>query len=81
MGSRSFAHYSKVVIGIERPEEDVDMRKIKILLSRSSPNVAFMADWDYDTATFQENAEFLLGEGDQELADAMRGDVTDDWGN
>lgn len=80
MGSRSFAHYSNVVIGIERPEEDADMRKLKILLSRSCPNITVMADWDYDTATFQENDEFLLGEGDQELDAAMRGNVNDDWG-
>lgn len=53
MGSRSFAQYANVVIGIERTQ-DVMCRKLKILLSRSCPPCEVMLLCDYDTGTFEE---------------------------
>lgn len=76
MGSRAFAQYCNVAIGIERfpntdqyRHESKKMRKIKILLSRSCPNVEIAADWLYDTAVFRENPDYLLDDGDYDDED------------
>ncbi|HET7638947.1 MAG TPA: DnaB-like helicase C-terminal domain-containing protein, partial [Ktedonobacteraceae bacterium] len=67
MGSRAFAQYANVLLGIERFESDKQfehkmMRKLKILLSRSCPTLTVPLDWDYDKALFQENHDYILDE-------------------
>jgi len=69
MGSRSFIQYSNTVIGIERTE-DVNMRKMKILMSRSCAPCEIVLMFDYDTAQFIELEGFDLDDDiDRELAD------------
>jgi archaellum biogenesis ATPase FlaH len=68
MGSRAFVQYSNVVIGIERTD-DVGMRKMKILLSRSCAPCEIVLLFNYDTAEFKELEGFSLDdEIDMELA-------------
>lgn len=67
MGSRAFAQYSNVAIGIERVPDSALMRKIKILLSRSSHNAEVMAEWDYNTGTFVEMEGYDLDSVDEDL--------------
>lgn len=67
MGSRAFAQYSNVAIGIERVPDSSQMRKIKILLSRSCANAEVMAEWNYDTGTFVEIEGYDLDDIDEDL--------------
>jgi archaellum biogenesis ATPase FlaH len=69
MGSRSFIQYSNVVIGIERTENS-EMRKMKILLSRSCSPCEIVLLFNYDTGEFLEIEGFDLEDDlDQELID------------
>lgn len=69
MGSRAFVQYSNVVIGIERTE-DVKMRKMKVLMSRSCAPCEVVLLFDYDTGEFVEIEGFDLDDDiDQELMD------------
>jgi len=69
MGSRAFVQYSNVVIGIERTEE-VKMRKMKVLMSRSCAPCEIVLLFDYDTGEFTELEGFDLDDDiDRELAD------------
>lgn len=69
MGSRAFVQYSNVVIGVERTE-DVRMRKLKILLSRSCAPCEVVLLCDYDTGQFTELEGFDLDDDiDKELSD------------
>jgi len=68
MGSRSFIQYSNTVIGIERVPESSDMRRMKIMLSRSCVPCSIMLEFDYDTGTFLELPDFDMEDAnDQEL--------------
>ena len=68
MGSRAFVQYSNVVIGVERTE-DVRMRKLKILLSRSCAPCEVVLLCDYDTGQFTELEGFDLDDDiDKELS-------------
>lgn len=67
MGSRAFVQYSNVVIGIERTEE-IKMRKLKVLMSRSCAPCEVVLLFDYDTGEFVELEGFDLDDDiDQEL--------------
>lgn len=68
MGSRAFIQYSNVVLGIERTE-DVSMRKMKIILSRSCSPRDVMLLFNYDSGEFEELPEFDMEDLDQELDD------------
>lgn len=69
MGSRAFVQYSNTVIGIERTD-NVDMRKLKIIMSRSCAPCEIMLLFDYDTGQFVELEGFDLDDDiDQELMD------------
>lgn len=69
MGSRAFVQYSNTVIGIERTE-DVTMRKMKILMSRSCAPCEIVLLFDYDTGQFTELEGFDLDDDiDRELMD------------
>ena len=73
MGSRAFVQYSNTVIGIERTE-DVSMRKMKVLLSRSCSPCEIVLRFDYDTGEFTELEGFDLDDDlDQELTDEEYG--------
>jgi archaellum biogenesis ATPase FlaH len=71
MGSRAFVQYSNTVLGVERVEESVQMRKLKIIMSRSCAPCEVMLLFDYDTAEFAEMAGFEMSEDDldRELED------------
>lgn len=71
MGSRAFTQYSNVVIGLERVEDHTDMRKLRILMSRSCAPCDAMLKFDYDTGTFEEIEDFELSEEDEELKELM----------
>lgn len=67
MGSRAFIQYSNTVIGIERTE-DIGMRTMRILLSRSCPPCKITLEFNYNTGNFQELEGFDLDDDiDQEL--------------
>lgn len=67
MGSRSFIQYSNTVIGIERTE-DIKMRRMKIIMSRSCAPCEIVLMFDYDTGQFIELEGFDLDDDiDQEL--------------
>lgn len=69
MGSRAFVQYSNTVIGIERTE-DVTMRKMKIIMSRSCAPCEIVLLFDYDTGEFVELEGFDLDDDlDKELMD------------
>lgn len=53
MGSRAFVQYANVGIGIERTD-DVGVRKLRILFSRSCAPCEVMLKFDYDTGEFVE---------------------------
>lgn len=53
MGSRSFTQYSNVVLGVERTG-DKDVRKMRVLLSRSCSPCEIMLVFDYDSGMFME---------------------------
>jgi archaellum biogenesis ATPase FlaH len=58
MGSRAFGQYSNVVLGIERIENQITLRKLKIIMSRSCSPVHTTLEFDFDTATFEEIEDF-----------------------
>lgn len=68
MGSRAFVQYSNTVLGVERTE-DVNMRKLRVLLSRSCAPCDIMLMFDYDTATFTEMEGYEMP--DEELEDGF----------
>lgn len=78
MGSRAFVQYSNVVIGIERDPEDVKIRKIKVIMSRSCSPCEVMAEWDYDTGTFAEMEGYDPDDLDEELEEMMNGGWEED---
>lgn len=67
MGSRAFVQYSNTVIGIERTD-DVKMRRMKVLLSRSCAPCEIVLSFDYDIGEFVELEGFDLDDDiDREL--------------
>lgn len=68
MGSRAFSHYANVGIGIERTE-DIKIRKLRILFSRSCAPTDVMLEFDFDTGTFEEIPE--MEDVDQELGELL----------
>lgn len=78
MGSRAFIQYSNTVFGIERTD-DVKMRRLKILLSRSCVPCEIVLLFDYDTGQFIELEGFDIDDDiDKELADGEG--FTEDYG-
>lgn len=75
MGSRAFAQYSNVVIGIERTE-DAKMRKLRIILSRSCAPCDTMLEFDFDTAVFQEIEGYDM---DEELEKMLENEMEDNF--
>jgi hypothetical protein len=71
MGSRSWAHYSNVGLGIERTE-DIKIRKVRILFSRSCAPTDVMLEFDFDTGTFQEIEG--MEDVDRELGELLDGE-------
>lgn len=53
MGSRAFAQYSNVVIGVERTE-DVKVRKVKIIMTRRGTPTETLVLMDFDNGSFLE---------------------------
>ncbi len=53
MGSRAFAQYSNVVIGVERTE-DPHMRTLKIIMTRRGTPTECLVQMDFNTGTFTE---------------------------
>jgi len=51
--SSSFAQDSDVVIAVESTEID-EIKKLKIVASRNSPNLEVFVEWDWSTGTYQE---------------------------
>ena len=70
MGSRAFAQYSNVVIGVERTE-DVKRRKVKIIMTRrGTPTEAYVL-MDFDNGMFEEMEGIEL---DDDLDRELMGD-------
>jgi archaellum biogenesis ATPase FlaH len=67
MGSRAFTHYSNVVIGVERTE-DVNMRKLRIIMTRRGTPTECLVMMDFNTGTFME-LEAMDDDLDTELVD------------
>ncbi len=67
MGSRAFAQYSNVVIGVERTE-DVNMRKLKIIMTRRGTPTECLVLMDFNSGTFQE-IDDMDDDLDRELED------------
>lgn len=74
MGSRAFIQYSNTVIGVERVPDDKLMRKLKIIMSRSCAPCEVMLQFDFDTAMFMEDPDYLAEAGDEDLEDMFRGE-------
>lgn len=53
MGSRAFAQYSNVVIGVERTEEK-NVRKLKIIMTRRGTPTETLVMMDFDSGNFYE---------------------------
>jgi archaellum biogenesis ATPase FlaH len=75
MGSRAWSHYANVGIGIERTD-DVKIRKLRILFSRSCTPTDVMLEFDFDTGTFQEIPD--MEDVDQELGELLDHETFDD---
>ena len=54
MGSRAFGQFSSVVIGLERMDGFISMRRLRILFSRNCAPCEVTLQFDYDTGTFEE---------------------------
>jgi archaellum biogenesis ATPase FlaH len=67
MGSRAFTQYSNVVIGVERTE-DVNMRKLRIIMTRRGTPTECLVMMDFNTGTFME-LEDMDDDLDTELVD------------
>jgi archaellum biogenesis ATPase FlaH len=67
MGSRAFTQYSNVVIGVERTE-DVNMRKLRIIMTRRGTPTECLVMMDFNTGTFME-LEAMDDDLDTELVD------------
>lgn len=67
MGSRAFVQYSNVVIGVERTE-DINMRKLKIIMTRRGTPTECYVQMDFNTGTFTE-LEDMDDDLDTELDD------------
>ncbi len=67
MGSRAFAQYSNVVIGVERTE-DVNVRKLKIIMTRRGTPTECLVMMDFNSGTFRE-LEVMDDDLDRELDD------------
>lgn len=73
MGSRAFAQYSNVVIGVERTEEK-NIRKLKIIMTRRGTPTECLVRMDFDTGTFIEMEGYDLDDDlDRELMDEEHG--------
>lgn len=68
MGSRSFAQYSNVVIGVERTD-DVQIRILKVIMTRRGVPCSVKVFMDFNTGTFEEMPEDSLDSDDRELED------------
>lgn len=77
MGSRAFVQYSNVVIGVERTE-DINMRKLKIIMTRRGTPTECFVMMDFNTGTFQE-IEGMDDDLDRELEDDDDGEYTTDY--
>ena len=77
MGSRAFVQYSNVVIGVERTE-DVNIRKLKIIMTRRGTPTECMVLMDFNTGTFQE-LEGMDEDLDRELMDDDDEEYTTDY--
>lgn len=67
MGSRAFVQYSNVVIGVERTE-DINMRKLKIIMTRRGTPTECFVMMDFNSGTFEE-IEGMDDDLDRELED------------
>lgn len=72
MSSRSFTHYSNVVIGVERTN-DVSIRNLKIIMTRRGTPTERHVLMDFNTGTFQE-LDDMDDDLDRELGDNDDGD-------
>lgn len=77
MGSRAFAQYSNVVIGVERTE-DVNVRKLKIIMTRRGTPTECLVMMDFNSGTFQE-LEGMDDDLDRELDDDDDEEYTTDY--
>lgn len=55
--SSSFAQDCHVMIAVEAVEDEDDIQRLKVLLSRSGPKTACEVEWDWSTGTFEELAD------------------------
>lgn len=63
--SSSFFQDSDVILGLEHVmlddgEPDELQRRLKVIASRNSPNVAATLLWDWESSTFEENGEYFV---------------------
>lgn len=72
MGSRAFAQYSNVVIGVERTEEK-NVRKLKIIMTRRGTPTETLVMMDFDTGSFFEIEGELDDDLDRELMNEEHG--------
>ncbi len=77
MGSRAFVQYSNVVIGVERTE-DVNIRKLKIIMTRRGTPTECMVLMDFNSGTFKE-LEDMDEDLDRELMDDDDEEYTTDY--